>query len=270
MPNRVIKNGIWHSKKLAKCSIEAQLHYPRLYLLIDDWGCFEIDLDVIKGTVYPKIEITCKKIGSLMDEYEKNSLLFTWKENSSKFGYFIGKEEGRLPSPTRRHKRKTPPTPEKPLKKYIESYEKATECLQEDTKKVQEAFPNPNLNPYPNHSPNLNPKPSPKKVSDIDKKLVQLLIDLMQENDPDSYIIATLTEKRQQTWLNACRLLREKNKRSPELIEEIIRFSQADDFWRGNILSMPTLREKFDKLFLKAKKVKFSGIEAWLSEQEEL
>lgn len=107
-----------------------------------------------------------------------------------------------------------------------------------------------------------------REFEDIDKQLVQLLIDLMQENDPNSSIIRDLTEKRQQTWLNACRLLREKNKRSPELIEKVIRFSQADNFWKGNILSMPKLREQFNQLFLKAKDTKFGGIEEWASDEK--
>jgi hypothetical protein len=32
----------------------------------------------------------------------------------------------------------------------------------------------------------------------------------------------------------------------------MIRWCQADEFWRGNILSMPKLREKYDQLRLKA------------------
>ncbi len=99
----------------------------------------------------------------------------------------------------------------------------------------------------------------------IDKKLTQLLIDLILKNDPNSSIVRRLTEKRQIEWMDACRKLREIDKRNSKLIEQIIIFSQEDDFWKANILSMPKLREKFDQLFHKAKKGRFSGIKEWLS-----
>ena len=72
MPNRVIKDSIWKSKKLARCSTSAQLHYPRLYLLIDDYGCFEVDADVIKGRVYPKFRIQTEKIISFYPVFGKD------------------------------------------------------------------------------------------------------------------------------------------------------------------------------------------------------
>ena len=43
------------------------------------------------------------------------------------------------------------------------------------------------------------------------------------------------------------------DKRTPAAIRELIEFSQADHFWLQNILSMGTLREKFDQLTLKRK-----------------
>lgn len=38
-----------------------------------------------------------------------------------------------------------------------------------------------------------------------------------------------------------------------KLIDGIMRWSQQDDFWSGNILSAATLRKQFDRLYLKAK-----------------
>jgi len=108
-----------------------------------------------------------------------------------------------------------------------------------------------------------------RDYDDRDIRLVQLLIDLMQENDPNSAIIKRLTPKRQDEWINQCRLLREADGRSSEEIEAIIRFSQTDDFWKSNILSMPKLRKQFPQLFLKAKKSdKFAGIREWLEEEK--
>jgi len=85
-----------------------------------------------------------------------------------------------------------------------------------------------------------------------DVRLVQLLIDRMKENNPNSSTLRRLTPTRKARWHRQFRLLLEADKRTPEEIERVIRFSQADSFWKGNILSMPKLREKWDQLWMKA------------------
>jgi hypothetical protein len=156
--NRVIKDSIWKSKKLAKCSVEAQLHYPRLYLIVDDWSCFEIDTEIIHGKVYPKLrkEVPHEFIGIYFNEYNVNGLLFIWTdEQGHDYGYFTGKEEGRLPPPTKRHKRSTPEPPQVDLLKYIKENNgiapKTTTFLQDPSKRVQSACSNHNHNPNHNH-----------------------------------------------------------------------------------------------------------------------
>ena len=192
MPNRVIKDSIWKSKKLARCSMSAQLHYPRLYLLIDDYGCFEVDSDVIKGLVYPKMNVSCRHIEGLLNEYEDNGLLFVWKENGTKFGYFTGIEEGRLPPPTRRHSRHTPEPPEKKLGDYLSKFNNleqlATITFKKGSKQVQDGFPNPNPNP------NLNPNPNPNKYD-------QAELDLLFEKWWKRYPIKDDKGKAKSKWL---------------------------------------------------------------------
>ena len=55
-------------------------------------------------------------------------------------------------------------------------------------------------------------------------------------------------------WRDAARLLLDRDGRTVEQVAWIIRWSQADDFWRANVLSMPKLREKFDTLRLQAQR----------------
>ena len=115
---------------------------------------------------------------------------------------------------------------------------------------------------------NKNLKEGVEGGDEIDIKLVQVLIDLMLENNPESSTIKRLTKKRQEEWIHQCRLLRNRDKRTPEEIEAVIRFSQADGFWKMNILSMPKLREKWDQLWMKAKgSDQYSGIRDWLKEE---
>lgn len=53
-------------------------------------------------------------------------------------------------------------------------------------------------------------------------------------------------------WRQACRLMLDRDQRTPEQIRAAIDWCQADDFWRSNVMSMPKLREKFDTLRLQA------------------
>jgi len=104
---------------------------------------------------------------------------------------------------------------------------------------------------------------------DVDIRLTQLLIDLMQKNNPESTIIKKLTPDRQKRWIDECRLLRESDGKTERDIELIIRFSQSDQFWKVNILSMSKLREKWDQLWLKAQKPDATdGVRQWLKERE--
>lgn len=53
-------------------------------------------------------------------------------------------------------------------------------------------------------------------------------------------------------WHDAARLMLDNDERTYEQIAYLIDWSQRDEFWRSNILSMPKLREKFDQLRIKA------------------
>jgi hypothetical protein len=77
--------------------------------------------------------------------------------------------------------------------------------------------------------------------------LCDLLAGLMLRNDPRARIAPT--SKR---WRDAARLLLDVDGRTVDEAERVIRFSQTDDFWRANILSMVKLREKFPQLWMKA------------------
>ncbi|MBP2704451.1 hypothetical protein JOL79_11560 [Microbispora sp. RL4-1S] len=54
------------------------------------------------------------------------------------------------------------------------------------------------------------------------------------------------------TWRDAARLLMDRDGRTEDQVHRAIDWCQNDEFWRSNILSMPTLREKYDQLRLKA------------------
>lgn len=53
-------------------------------------------------------------------------------------------------------------------------------------------------------------------------------------------------------WFDAARLLIDTDGRTEEQIHKAIDWCQNDEFWRGNILSMPKLRQQYERLRLRA------------------
>lgn len=82
----------------------------------------------------------------------------------------------------------------------------------------------------------------------IDLELATSLFELIQANTP------TFKEPNLQSWAKHVRLMRERDKRTPEQIQYLINWSQKDTFWQGNILSTSKLREKFDQLVAQVKR----------------
>jgi hypothetical protein len=54
-------------------------------------------------------------------------------------------------------------------------------------------------------------------------------------------------------WSRTIRLMRERDGRTDQAIRETFAAANRDDFWKTNILSPDTLREKYDNLRLKLK-----------------
>lgn len=88
-----------------------------------------------------------------------------------------------------------------------------------------------------------------KKYTDVDLRLAQLLADLIKGNNPDWNMRGKI-----ETWAEHIEKLRRIDGRTPQQIEYMIRWVQADDFWQANILSTAKLREKFNNLIPQVKK----------------
>ena len=57
-----------------------------------------------------------------------------------------------------------------------------------------------------------------------------------------------------QDWRDAARLMLDKDRLAESHLHAVIDWCQSHEFWRSNILSMPTLREKYDQLRLQAER----------------
>jgi hypothetical protein len=87
-------------------------------------------------------------------------------------------------------------------------------------------------------APSDTPRPDVEALCD-------LLADLIEANGVKR---PTVTQR----WRDAARLLMDRDEYTAEQVEWIARWATSHEFWRANILSMPTLREKFGQLKLQA------------------
>lgn len=79
---------------------------------------------------------------------------------------------------------------------------------------------------------------------EIDLGLCDLLQDAISRNN-DKFI----PPKNFNAWADDCRKMRTIDKRSEVDIKTIIHFSQSNDFWKNNIMSMGKLRKQFMRLW---------------------
>lgn len=80
-------------------------------------------------------------------------------------------------------------------------------------------------------------------------RLCELLADLIHANTGERPSVG-------KRWVDAARLMLTRDNYTPEQVEYLVRWCQADEFWRSNILSMPKLREKRLTLVAQAKRAR--------------
>ncbi|TFD80855.1 HNH endonuclease [Cryobacterium psychrophilum] len=99
-----------------------------------------------------------------------------------------------------------------------------------------------------------DPRPDPTRpdlLKEKDKEHVDALCALLSE------LIVGNGSKRPtigKGWLNAARLMLTADARDPVAAERLMRWCQADSFWKANVMSMPTFRKNYDRLRLAANK----------------
>jgi hypothetical protein len=86
-------------------------------------------------------------------------------------------------------------------------------------------------------------------------RLAALLKSEILRNKAD-YRVTTAQERK---WSTTAQRMLDIDKREPQQIADLIRWVQRDEFWMANVLSMDTLREKFDQLALKREDSKTNG-----------
>ncbi len=82
MANHVIRDRIWESKKLTRCSRDAALAYPWIFLVADDWGRFEYDPRRIWSKAFgSRADVSLPEVTGWLAEYEEVGLLERFGED---------------------------------------------------------------------------------------------------------------------------------------------------------------------------------------------
>ncbi len=127
MANHVLRDRIWESNKLARCSRDAALAYPWIFLVADDHGRFEYRPRVIWGRVFAAREdVTVEDVTNWLTEYEQVGLLVRYK--SGELAHWTG-FAGRPPSQRRESLYPDPSTVKEPKRRQVRPINKDRQSL---------------------------------------------------------------------------------------------------------------------------------------------
>ncbi len=240
MPNRIIKESIRTSETLNGLSTGAEVFFYRLITQVDDYGRLDGRPQILRARCFPlKLDaVSNDEISSWLGELERAELiarytvddhlylqLSTWEKHQR-----IRAKISKYPSPA-----EVAPSND-------------SKSLTDDSKSQRNApvIQNPeSINVIQNPETVVGKKTYPPLSQEM--KLAKKLKTLMLGNDPAAKIPKDL-----QTWAAEMGKIIRIDKRSPEEVERAIEYSQANDFWKPNILSATKLREKLPTLLLQA------------------
>lgn len=110
MPTRLIFESICTSESIARCSSKAQDAFLRLILYADNFGVFQVNLDVIKGRLWPlRKDVTTKIILNWLKEYEQEGMIESFDQDGKRYTFFVNWAKFQRIRPGLRRKFPAPP-----------------------------------------------------------------------------------------------------------------------------------------------------------------
>lgn len=248
---RSIKPEFFDSPSTAKCSPWARLLYIAMWCMADDWGVGLANPKEMAANAFPNDdEITNKEIPSLCKEIADNYGVMFYKHRGRQYFQIPTWDDHQVTQ--RRAKRKHPAFDDPESTPDLGISELPSACKELPSRNKENASTEQGKKGTGEEGTGELKKPSvsSSEVADAPSRpevehLCALLADLVEANGAKR---PTVTKR----WRDAARLMIDRDGHSVEQIEWLIRWSQRDEFWRANILSMPKFRDKFDQLRLKA------------------
>jgi len=230
MPSRIFREGFLDSDSVNFHSSDIQNFYTRLFLVADDYGCFDGRPGIISSACYPlspkNPAIIEKMLAELALPREKpvHPLLMRYEVDGKPYIQIINFDQRVR---TRRHKYPVPPI-------------SADNCQQT----ADNCLPETSLESSLETTLETETKTIPEHRA-ITELLLKRILEIRQ---------IKISEKKKFEWDKEVRRMIERDKRSPEDIIKLI--NECHDMepdpktgftWRTNILSMSTLRLRWNE-----------------------
>ncbi|MFF5642099.1 hypothetical protein ACFY8Q_07260 [[Kitasatospora] papulosa] len=249
---RTIKPTFFTSLTVADLSYEQRLTFIGLWTHVDDEGRCVDDARLIKAAVWPLDDRTAADVEGDLRALTELSLITRYTLTRRSFIAVSGwAEHQRINRPT---KSKYPapeqgePAPAPPVTSSDENSPSTHTHLSEDSRPERNREQGKeqgtgSREEEPSGTAIALPDPAPGR-EDVER-VCEHLADRIEQNGSKR---PTITK----AWRTAARLLIDKDGRTEEQVHGCIDWCQDSDFWRGNVLSMPKLRDKYDQLRLQA------------------
>jgi hypothetical protein len=221
---RSLKPTIWDSEQFADVSFEARLTFIGLITQADDDGRLKGSARRVKGKLFPYDSVTPQDIDGWLTELAENDLIIRFSN--------AGVEYVELPTWHSHQKinRKT----DSALPSHSDDGSSVTHgALSEDS--------------LPEGRGREGSKEGSGEESSVvtaDAVLSNLLADLVAQNDPNGKRPTVSKE-----WAVEEERMYRLDERPREEAERLLRWTMNHHFWKNNILSMPTFRKQYGRLY---------------------
>ena len=257
---RSIKPEFWSSPDIAALSDADRLLFIGLWSYVDDHGRGRDDVALIVAALFPHDMVadprdTVAKVRDGLARLSEANLILRYTVASRT--YFLvtgwGKHQrvdkpkvSRIPEPTEEENGTFP----------------QNDAIRESVAKVRDdvATPRDTLAPGTGEQGNrgTGEQGNSEAIDDVDLRAVE---DPRPDVDAVCDAMAASVQRRTgrtprvtATWRTQARLMIDRDGRTVEEITRIIDWTEGNDFWRANILSVPKLRQKFDTLRLQSQR----------------
>lgn len=234
---RMIKPELRTSEKVASWPIEVRYFWVLFWGYVDNYGKGKDNTKLIKADCFPLDEdITTDHIESWLELFEACGVIVRYEFEGSR--YLAVKNWDEHQSVTHKGKDIYPDYADIPLdNKDVEAFQKASGNIPESVENI----------PLKLNKIKLNKSKEPTVVVAQERHDVQILCETLAD-----LIVANGSKKPTigKSWLDAARLLLDSDERDLQDALSLLKWSQQHDFWKSNILSMPTFRKQYDKLRL--------------------
>lgn len=242
---RTIKPTFFTSLTVAGLTPEQRLTFIGLWTHVDDEGRCTDDPRLVKAALWPLDDRSAGEVdddlwalteASLILRYTLHERSYLAVRNWAEHQRISRPTRSNLPDPSEGEIRPLPPRPTCGNKHSLRTHGGLSEGSAQEGKGKEGKGNSPRLR---------NAATEPTRI-DVEQACT-LLADLIEANGSRR---PGVTKR----WRDAARLMLDKDGIALEDVLGAIRWSQASEFWRSNVLSMPTLRDKYDTLRLQAQR----------------